>query len=323
MGKVIDLRHQPDNLPTLAWEPMAPGSTSSTTSRAGRPSAAALTDATYEGWAPSGAAGRLTYTFNEQKFVDAIYCVTIEPQPQSLLQLYTRIPTQQWQPAGYPVPAGGATVWLIEDANPIQQFRVEAMSFGPRTYVAKVWAGLTTKLERPIYVGHSPGVRNRRVSRVQGLSETGRYLGAIERRRTYQTQVSVDDVEPEWFRRELDPFFDQAAARPHAFVWRNWVESPGFVQTEDGDLFVREDGTPIRYALAPVGNEAIYCWVDGDPDAGNSRPNGMMSASWSVTAVGGNDPADRGTRPFVPWILQDGKWNDNGIWKDAAIWIDS
>jgi hypothetical protein len=112
-----------------------------------------------------------------------------------------------------------------------------------------VYAGLSTILQRKIYVGHTPITLGRNVTTVGGYSENGQYLGELIRREGRSTNLSLQNLTPEWYRDQLDPFIAQRPRFPAFFAWR-----PGQYSAEVG-----------------------YVWLKGSPRPVNQRSNGMMS----------------------------------------------
>ena len=123
--------------------------------------------------------------------------------------------------------------------------------------ISVLMAGESLVLQRSIYVGHTPITYGRSRSMINGVSESGQYLGSILRRETLNTSVSMDNITPAWFRERLDPFFQTKPYAPFFWAWR-----------------------PSRYP-----EEVGYCWLTGDPKVSNQRSNGMMSVSFSMEGL--------------------------------------
>lgn len=123
--------------------------------------------------------------------------------------------------------------------------------------IGVIYAGLALRLERSIYVGHTPINYGRDRKAVNGMSENGQYLGEIVVRESKTTTVNLQNLTPDWYRTKLDPFFALAPRIPCFFAWR-------------------PDGYP---------EEVGYCWVEGSPKVSNQRSNGMMQASWTFRGL--------------------------------------
>ena len=147
-------------------------------------------------------------------------------------------------------------LFLINDAAPQEvQIQIRNNSEAPRLGV--VYIGRSTRLQRNIYVGHTPVTLGRDVQTVGGFSENGQYLGELVRREGRSTSVELENLTPDWYRRELDPFIAQRPRAPAFFAWR-----------------------PDKYS-AEVG----YVWLTGSPRPSNQRPNGMMQISMDFEAI--------------------------------------
>ena len=123
--------------------------------------------------------------------------------------------------------------------------------------IAVLYVGKSIRLERNIYVGHTPITYGRDRTTINGVSENGQYLGEIVVRQTNKTSVSLSNLTPDWYRNTLDPFFSLAPRVPCFWAWR-----------------------PTTYA-AEVG----FCWVEGDPQMSNQLSNGMVSANWTFKGL--------------------------------------
>ena len=157
-----------------------------------------------------------------------------------------------WQLA----PSGQAAMFVFNEAEPdVVRIRIRNNSTAPR--IAVIYVGILTLLQRRIYVGHTPVTMGRTVETVGGYSESGQYLGEVQRREGRQTQVSMENLTPDWYRSTLDPFIAQRPRRPAFFSWRS-----GSYPTEVG-----------------------YVWLTGNPQPSNQRANGMMQIDMSFEAI--------------------------------------
>ena len=123
--------------------------------------------------------------------------------------------------------------------------------------IAVLYAGLSTTLERGIYVGHTPISYGRDRSTINGVSENGQYLGEVVIRENFSTSVSLNNLTASWYRNTLDPYFALKPRRPCFWVWY-----------------------PDSYP-----SEVGYCWVEGNPRPVNQRNNGMMQISWNFRGI--------------------------------------
>ena len=123
--------------------------------------------------------------------------------------------------------------------------------------IAVLYAGKSIVLERNIYVGHTPITMGIERNAVNGVSESGQYLGEVIRNRSLITSVSLQNLTADWYRANLEPFFDRNPRPPCFWAWR-----------------------PTDYPA-----EVAYCWIEGDPRPVNQRTNGMMSVSWQFRGI--------------------------------------
>lgn len=149
-----------------------------------------------------------------------------------------------------------ALLFLVNKAAPTT---VELVISGATTApkIAVLYIGKSIRLQRNIYVGHTPITYGRERAAINGVSENGQYLGEIVTRETLRTTVNLRNLTPDWYRTTLDPFFALKPRRPCFWAWR-----------------------PEDYP-----DEVGFCWVEGNPQPSNQRPNGMMQISWQFRGI--------------------------------------
>ena len=153
-----------------------------------------------------------------------------------------------------PVSSNQALLFLFSGAAPsLIQIDIRGASVAAK--VAVLYVGKSIALQRNIYVGHTPIVYGRDRVTVNGVSQSGEYLGEVSTNETVSTTVDLQNLTPDWYRSTLDPFLAQR--RPCFYAWR-----PG-----------------------SYGAEVAYCWVEGNPRPVNQRANGMMSVSWNFRGI--------------------------------------
>lgn len=123
--------------------------------------------------------------------------------------------------------------------------------------IGVIYVGKSLQLQRGIGVGHTPITYGRNRKSINGVSENGQYLGEIVVRQTNSNQVNLQNLTPDWYRSQLDPYFAASPRVPCFFAWK-----------------------PSKYA-----SEVGYVWVEGDPQPVNQRSNGMMSVSWNFKGL--------------------------------------
>jgi hypothetical protein len=112
-------------------------------------------------------------------------------------------------------------------------------------------------LPRNIYVGHTPIVYGRKTQVMTGRSERGDFLGRIVMNRTLESDVTMLNCPPAYFRDEIEPFFIASEEAPFFFAWR-----------------------PYTYPL-----EVGFCWMSADGMMANQLPNGFVQFSFKFGAL--------------------------------------
>jgi len=123
--------------------------------------------------------------------------------------------------------------------------------------IGVLYIGRMLRMQRRIYVGHSPFVLQRRTVVSSGKSENGQFLGRVVRSTTYETKVQMQNLTPTWVRQRLDPFLALAADTPFFWSWR-----------------------PCEYPT-----EVGFAWTKNDPSVSNQRPNGMMDFNMDIQGI--------------------------------------
>lgn len=153
-------------------------------------------------------------------------------------------------------PDNQVILYFINEAEP-DEIQINIRNNSEPPIIGVLYAGVSTMLERRIYVGHTPINLARDVTTVGSYSENGQYLGELIRREARSTQVALQNLTPEWYREELDPFIAQRPRRPAFFAWR-----------------------PGDYA-----GEVGYVWLSGSPRMSNQRSNGMVQITMDFEGI--------------------------------------
>lgn len=284
---LLDLRTTPTNQPVMAWKnAVRTSGMSGSSAVAGFSANAARTYQTYEGWRPTGGTGTLTSTFS-QRSINYVGATLVGTPTGSKLQLRISTNGSTFTTLGGLLNADTPALWLLDDTANVVAVRIEV--FGMTTgYVANLMAGTRTELQRKLYVSHTPIKYGRETTRLRGVAENGSFMGTIIRRRTIGTSVSVENLTPAYYRDTLDPMFVALQEQPHYFAWRAWIADPAWITDENGKAITDESGVKLHDTTASPLDEVAYAWADPDPNMGNSRPNGMVQASWSLSGINGN-----------------------------------
>ncbi len=154
------------------------------------------------------------------------------------------------------VPLDQSVLFLINGATPdAVKITIEDNEQPPAIAVLSI--GRATVFQRRIYVGHTPITYGRQLQTIGSISEGGQYLGEIVRRETRRTTVALNNLTPDFYREELDPFIAQRPRQAAFWAWR-----------------------PKDYP-----DEVGYVWLSGNPQVVNERSNGMMSITLEFEGI--------------------------------------
>ena len=179
--------------------------------------------------------------------------------------------------------ASGA-VMVLFDAASVVTVQVIVSDF--TGYLANIMLGRYTELQRKLYVGHKPVNYGRVTDRVQGLSESGQFLGHITRRTTKATRIDVQNLTPSYYRNTLNSFIEAGVMQPHYWSYRREIPQGAPQQLLWGSAPMLWGTLPITLTdIVPADDQVAWAQVQGNPEISNALPNGMMSASWDIVAL--------------------------------------
>lgn len=135
------------------------------------------------------------------------------------------------------------------------RIRLQPGSAAPTAAV--VYIGKLLVLQRRIFVGHTPINYGRSSKVVNAKSENGSFLGRIVLNEAVTTSVALQNLTPDWYRANFDPFVTAAREKPFFWAWR-----------------------PQDYPA-----ECGFAWLTNDPTPTNQRPNGMMQVSFEMGGI--------------------------------------
>ncbi len=148
-----------------------------------------------------------------------------------------------------PTTTGLLSVTPSDDLPLILRFEPQVMATITLTLVysgdvpeaAVIYCGKLLQLERSIDIqnDHVPISMGRKLSVVNGLSESGNFLGRIVLNEVRESTASFAHFQPDWYRANFDPFIDAAQELPFFWAWN-----------------------PSEYPL-----EVGYVWLVNDPQA--------------------------------------------------------
>lgn len=118
------------------------------------------------------------------------------------------------------------------------RLRMQSGSEAPRAAV--VYVGALLPLQRKIYVGHTPMPHGRKNDIVNGMSETGNFLGRLVLGSWRESTIPLSLIDPRWYRENMDEFLAVAKSTPFFFAWR-----PGTYPLEVGYAYLTADPMPV------------------------------------------------------------------------------
>lgn len=143
-------------------------------------------------------------------------------------------------------------IWWITPAIYPDALRVKIQvvddSPGIEPYAAVVYAGVPLRMERKLYVDHTPISQARKVDVSNGRSESGEFLGRVVLGERRETSAKFRLFTPAWYRANMPDFLDAAKDAPFFFAWR-----PNEYPLEVGYVWLTNDPMP-----APEGGANNY-----------------------------------------------------------------
>lgn len=157
---------------------------------------------------------------------------------------------------GAVLPNDGPALFRFEKQS-LAYIRINLAAGSAAAEIAVIYAGALLVLQRRIYVGHVPLPYGRSARIVNGKSEGGDFLGRILLSEQTATAVDLQNIEPDWYRANMDAFVLASKTIPFFFAWR-----------------------PQEYP-----NEVGFAWMTNDPKPANQRSNGMMQIQLQMTGI--------------------------------------
>lgn len=186
----------------------------------------------------------------KHNFFTAQIAVSVESSPDGVTYTQLTAPV---------IPGNNGPVMCLFGAMSALFFRLRMQAsvafFIPE--IGIMFTGISLHVQRRIYVGHTPINYGRIDNIVNGMSDSGQFLGRILLGSNKATSISLKNLTPTWYRSTLDPFIIDAKTNPFFFAWR-----------------------PDTYP-----NEVGYCWLTNDPKPINQLSNGMMGIDLQFSGV--------------------------------------
>jgi hypothetical protein len=221
---------------------------------------------TWDFWIPDALPATLTFTLSAAASIDyvGIAAHTIGHDGATVLLEYHD--GADWVGIKTISPADDGQILILFNAVETDRLRL-TVTGSSRPAIGVVYAGTMLVSERMIYQGHTPITLARQTTMRPQRSENGQWLGRSVVRRGAANNISITNLTAAWVRTYLQPFMNSAIRYPFFFAWR-------------GSTFPAE---------------VAYCWTDGDIQPTNSGPRDLMSVSFDVTALTGDEFSDIST----------------------------
>jgi hypothetical protein len=174
------------------------------------------------------------------------------------IQLESSTDGGNWDPMTDPqiLPNDNSLIREFDDTF-ASHFRVSIGAGSAAPEIGVMYSGEMLRLQRRMYVGHTPLVYGRQSDVSTSFSEEGHFLGRVVRKRMYKSSVSMENITADFYRDEIDPFFHEAVEKPFFIAWR-----------------------PLSYP-----SETGYVWLTADPSMSNRRANGMVGIDFQFQGI--------------------------------------
>jgi hypothetical protein len=232
------------------------GNVTTTSNEAGFPAINLANPTTFQLWrAAAAGAVNITVMFGEATEVDYVGIARHNFGSAGIgYQLQGTVNGSAWSNIdAAQAPADNGIIVHEFTAQALLGLRIQLGAGSAAAQAAVLHVGSITRLQRRIYVGHTPLNLGRQTAVSTGMSESGQFLGRVVTRREYVTQ----NLDPDWYRETLDPFAEASAAGTFFWAWR-----------------------PSSYP-----NEVGYAWATDNPQPSNDRANGMMGFALAVQGI--------------------------------------
>lgn len=256
------------NNPRIGWHSFViHGAVAASSEQALYPASHLANPATYLKWkAEDNAATTIIVTCEDLEAVDyfGVYGHNWGSRGMTIEFEYSSNGGVDWDAAMPPtIPNDDGTIFIQFTSVVGNMFRLiitpsdpeDAYADPPEATVLHV--GRVLEIERRVYVGHAPLTLNRAQQVTTGRSEGGQFLGRTLIQTFYETSLELHNLDPDWYRENMDFFARVAATQPFFWTWR-----------------------PGDYP-----NEAGYCWATSNIRPNNESANGMMQVGFGIQGV--------------------------------------
>ncbi|MFS8607285.1 MAG: discoidin domain-containing protein [Gammaproteobacteria bacterium] len=248
------------NNPRLGWRNFVTSSNVDASSEAdGFPAINLGNPATYLKWrASSAAAQTLVIDLATETEIDYIGIASHNLGSAGIAyELESSNDSSTWTSRASGAPTNDRVVFHEFALTPARYWRLSLSAGTAAPEIAVLYLGRVTILERRIYVGHTPITMGRKRQTSTGRSERGQFLGRIRLSETLESTIAMQNIDPDWYRDELDGLIEDEDLNPFFWAWR-----------------------PSDFP-----EEAAFAWSMGDIVPVNQRSNGMMQFEARIQAI--------------------------------------
>ena len=247
---------------------------------------APVSDQTWEWWKPSSMPAWWKVDAGEAVTVDCIGIAAHNLSTQNCtVKVQYSTNDSDWNDVtdATATPSTDAPVMILFAATSARYWRIyitssDSPQSAPRICV--IYIGEALEMQRPIkWLGHTPGVLNRRIEKRANESVRGQRLGTTLIRQGFQADFEVNNLPELWVRGDFDDFVQSAWRYGYFVAWRpeDFTDDVLFGWTEDPIIATNEGHGKLPRSSATT--------TDGR----------RMSVSWSMRAHGGWEEG------IVPW----------------------
>lgn len=211
----------------------------------------AITGTTYDYWTPTSLPATLEVELSSAQEAD--YAGIAAHSLAGIIVQIQYHDGSDWVTVAESIPADSRTFMLFWEPALSNRWRVRLSGSGsPSIGVAHI--GKALRLQRRIYVGHTPATMSEQTEIRPNRTEGGQWVGRSVVREGGSVDISLQNLTPRWVREYFEPFRQYAKTGAWFWAWR-----------------------PGDYPA-----EVAYCWTTDDIHPSNQRSNGMMQVSFGA-----------------------------------------
>lgn len=245
------------NYARIGWDTFTRSAdVTASSSRAGFPVESLKNATTYDRWSPSSLPAWAEFDNGSNVDVEylGIASHTLAGTTVSVQYSHDDI---DWDTAIVLQPSKNDALFAWWEPITARYWRILVDGDGTR-YVGVVNLGMMLEMIRPITGNHSPAVLSRKTDTIPAKSDSGQFLGRTVIRQGLSTDYDWENLDPQWYRDNFDPFVESAAKFPFFFV-----------------------ANPARWP-----GECIYAWTSKDVKPRYQGDRDWMRVTIIVEAIG-------------------------------------